>query len=148
VVNKAKSTYNPIQAASFISSLTHDVTLDDQFSSGMLLSLAERYHAFSGSSLQNYTVTTVSATYAPYGNEAVQVVQQPQTQQTITQFLGGSTGTVTTPPLDGYGSPIPVPAVTATTAPAATTATTSSSSSPPTTAAPASAVPSYDPTPC
>ena len=146
VVNKAKSTYNPIQAASFISSLTHDVTLDDQFSSGMLLSLAERYHAFSGTSLQNYTVPTVGASYAPYGNEAVQVVQQPQTQQIITQFLGGSTATVTTPPLDGYGSPIPVPTVTATTAPAATTATTGSSAAAPATAA--SSVPSYDPTAC
>ncbi len=146
VVNKAKSTYNPIQAASFISSLTHDVTLDDQFSSGMLLSLAERYHAFSGTSLQNYTVPTVGASYAPYGNEAVQVVQQPQTQQIITQFLGGSTATVTTPPLDGYGSPIPVPTVTATTAPAATTATTGSSAATPATAA--SSVPSYDPTAC
>jgi LCP family protein required for cell wall assembly len=146
VVNKAKSTYNPIQAASFISSLTHDVTLDDQFSSGLLLSLAERYHAFSGTSLQNYTVPTVGASYAPYGNEAVQVVQQPQTQQIITQFLGGSTGTVTTPPLDTYGSPIPVPTVTATTAPASTTATTSGSAAAPTT--PASSVPTYDPTPC
>lgn len=147
VVNKAKSTYNPIQAASFISSLTHDVTLDDQFSSGMLLSLAERYHAFSGSSLQNYTVTTVGASYAPYGNEAVQVVQQPQTQQTITQFLGGATATVTTPPLDAYGSPIPVPTVTPTTVPASTAATSGSSA---TTAPPAAAssVPSYDPTPC
>ncbi|HEY1989278.1 MAG TPA: LCP family protein [Acidimicrobiales bacterium] len=147
VVNKAKSTYNPIQAASFISSLTHDVTLDDQFSSGMLLSLAERYHAFSGSSLQNYTITTVGASYAPYGGEAVQVVQQPQTQQTITQFLGGATGTVSTPPLDGYGSPIPVPTVTPTTAPA-TTATTSGSSATTAPAAAASSVPSYDPTPC
>jgi LCP family protein required for cell wall assembly len=146
VVNKAKSTYNPIQAASFISSLTHDVTLDSQFGAGMLLSLAQRYHAFSGSSLQNYTVTTVGASYAPYGGEAVQVVQQPQTQQAITQFLGGSTGTVTTPPLDAYGSPIPVPTVTATSAPASTTATTASSAPAPATAA--SSVPSYDPTPC
>jgi LCP family protein required for cell wall assembly len=147
VVDRAKSTYNPIQAASFISSLTHDVTLDNQFSSGLLLSLAERYHAFSGSSLQNYTVATTGASYAPYGNEAVEVIQQPQTQETITQFLGGPTGTVTTPPLDGYGNPIPVPAVTSTTAPAATAATPASSGSSSTTA-PASSVPFYDPTPC
>ena len=147
VVSKAKSTYNPIQAASFISSLTHDVTLDSTFSSGMLLSLAERYHAFSGTSLQNYTVPTVGASYAPYGGEAVQVAQEPQTQQIITQFLGGPSGTASTPPLDANGSPVTVPAVTATTAPASTTATTARSSSPP--AAPAtSSVPSYDPTPC
>jgi LCP family protein required for cell wall assembly len=147
VVNKAKSTYNPIQAASFISSLTHDVTLDSNFGSGMLLSLAERYHAFSGSSLLNYTVPTVAASYAPYGGEAVQVVQEPQTQQIITQFLGGASGTASTPPLDANGSPVTVPAVTATTAPATTTATTASSSSPAATA-PASSLPSYDPTPC
>ncbi|HWE70659.1 MAG TPA: LCP family protein [Acidimicrobiales bacterium] len=147
VVNRAKSTYNPIQAASFISSLTHDVTLDSTFGSGMLLSLAEQYHAFSGSSLQNYTIPTVGASYAPYGGEAVQVVQEPQTQQIITQFLGGASGTASTPPLDAYGSPVTVPTVTATTAPPSTTATTASSSSPPATAA-TSSVPSYDPTPC
>src|SRR5674476_1337950 len=111
VVNKAKSTYNPVTAASFIASLTHDVTLDNQMSPGMMMSLAERYHAFSGSSLKNYTLPTIGASYAPYGGEAVQVVQQPQAQQMFTQFLGGPAGTATTPPLSSYGNPIPVPTV-------------------------------------
>ncbi len=149
VVNKAKSTYNPIAAASFISSLTHDVTLDNQLSAGTLLDLAERYHAFSGSALTNYTLPTTGAEYAPYG-EDVEIVQQPQAQATITQFLGTAPNAPTTPPLDQYGNPIPAPTVTPTTAPVATTAPASSS---PTTTAPSSAttasdIPTYDPVPC
>jgi LCP family protein required for cell wall assembly len=149
VVNKAKSTYNPIAAASFISSLTHDVTLDNQLSAGTLLDLAERYHAFSGSALTNYTLPTTGAEYAPYG-EDVEIVQQPQAQATITQFLGTAPNAPTTPPLDQYGNPIPAPTVTPTTAPVATTAPASSS---PTTTAPSSAttasdIPAYDPVPC
>ena len=148
VVNKAKSTYNPVTAASFIASLTHDVTLDNQMSSGMLLSLAERYHAFSGSSLKNYTMPTIAATYAPYGGEAVQVVQQPQLEEMITQFLGGPAGTATTPPLSSYGNPIPVPTVVTPTTAASTSPAIAASPTPPTTASSPSAIPSYDPTPC
>ncbi len=153
VVNKAKSTYNPIAAASFIQSLTHDVTLDDQLNAGTLLSLAQRYHAFSGSSLVNYTLPTVPANYAPYGGEAVLVVDEPAATQMITQFLGGPPNASTTPPLDRYGYPFSSAAMTpATVAPTATTA-------PPTTAAPTATtaptsattkadIPAYDPVPC
>jgi LCP family protein required for cell wall assembly len=151
VVNKAKSTYNPIAAASFISSLTHDVTLDSQLSASTLLDIAQRYHAFSGSSLTNYTLPTVGAEYAPY-SEDVEVVQQPQALATITEFLGGTPpNPVTTPPLDQYGQPIPVPTTTTTTTPP-TTAPPSTKSSTAATAPPqaitTSDIPAYDPTPC
>jgi LCP family protein required for cell wall assembly len=105
VVNKAKSTYNPIAAASFISSLTHDVTLDNKLGATALLSLAERYHAFSGSSLKTYTLPTVPANYAPYDNESVEVTEEPQAAQMITEFLGVAPNSATTPPLDQYGEP-------------------------------------------
>ncbi len=160
VADKAKSTYNPIRAASFIASLTHDVTLDNQLSAGALLDLADKYHAFSGSSLLNYTIPTTGASYAPYGGEAVQVVDPTQAPQVIATFLGSSpTTTVTTPPLDQYGEPMDVSAV------QLTPATAAASTSADTTPGPAAAtlvdststatavvapntVPPYDPTPC
>src|ERR1700730_17493818 len=73
----------------------------------MLLSLAQRFHAFSGSSLQTYTMPTLGA--SSNGAGSVQVVQEPAALETITQFLGTSPGSVVTPPLDAYGSPVPVP---------------------------------------
>jgi LCP family protein required for cell wall assembly len=150
VVNKAKSTYNPIRALDFINSLTHDVTLDNNLSTTALLSLAENYHAFSGSSLKNYTLPTSPATYAPYGDEAVETVNEPAATQMITQFLGTAPNPSTTPPLDQYGNPVST-AVPATT-PATTPATSSGSKSSPTTTTgstvPTNAIPYYDPRPC
>jgi LCP family protein required for cell wall assembly len=148
VVNRAKSTYNPITAATFIQSLTHDVTLDNQLSATALLDLATKYHAFSGSSLTNFTLPTTSATYAPYGNEAVLVAQEPLATETITQFLGTSPNPTSTPPLDPNGYPFSAAATTptappATAAPASTTATTA-----PSTATTKAKIPAYDPTPC
>jgi LCP family protein required for cell wall assembly len=151
VVNKAKSTYNPIRAASFISSLTHDVTLDNKLGPTTLLDLAEKYHAFSGSSLQNYTLPTEAGSYAPYGDEAVQVVQEPNATQMITQFLGTAPNAPSTPPLDQYGDPqsTAVPPTTTPTTSATTTTTPTNSAT--TTPAPSTAtktIPYYDPRPC
>ena len=150
VVNKAKSTYNPIAAASFISSLTHDVTLDNQLSAGTLLDLAERYHAFSGSSLTNYTPPTTGAELRPLRRGRRDRPAAPGAGRRSPSSWAPPPTRSTTPPLDQYGNPIPAPTVTPTTAPVATTAPASSS---PTTTAPSSAttasdIPTYDPVPC
>jgi LCP family protein required for cell wall assembly len=150
VVNKAKSTYNPIRAFTFITSLKHDVTVDNALSNSALLSLAERYHAFSGSSLKTYTLPTTNGYYAPY-SEDVELVQEPAATEVITQFLGGAPTASSTPPLDQNGDPV------STAAPAGTVTTLGSSAgagtatSAPTgggSAAPTSAVAAYDPRPC
>jgi LCP family protein required for cell wall assembly len=156
VVNKAKSTYNPIRAASFISSLTHDVTLDNKLGPTTLLDLAEKYHAFSGSSLQNYTLPTVAGSYAPYGDEAVQVVQEPRATTMITQFLGTAPSALTTPPLDQYGNPESATASgstgatgsTGNTGATATTAAPSTATTKPGTSTATATIPYYDPRPC
>lgn len=109
VVDKAKSTYNPIRAASFIASMTHDVEMDSGMSASALLALATRYHAFSGSALTNYLLPTSGGYYAPYG-EDIEVVDQPQAAQTIASFLGTAPQQASTPPLDATGQPIPAPA--------------------------------------
>ena len=62
VIDKAKSSsYNPLKVNSFLGSIVHDITKDDAMSTSMLLSLAQRYHAFSGSSLQTLTLPTTGA---------------------------------------------------------------------------------------
>jgi LCP family protein required for cell wall assembly len=149
VVDKAKSTYNPLSVASFISSLARDVTLDNTLGPSLLISLAERYHALSGSSLNSYTLPTQPGVYAPYGNEDVVTVQEPQASQTVAAFLSGSPEPATTPPLDQYGDAETVTASPPTTATPTTGSTsTSSGGSSSSPAAPTTAVASFDPRPC
>ena len=145
-LNKAKSTYNPLKLNSLLASVVHDFSKDNGLSATALLSLAETYHAFSGSSLQASTIPTAGATSSVAGD--VEVVQEPSAQQVITQFLGTTPAAVTTPPLDAYGRPIAVPTITTATAPATTGTTARPGKSTTTTTATTSSNPSYDPTPC
>jgi len=124
-IDKAKSSYNPLTINSFLGSIVKDITVDNAMSSSTMLSLAERYHAFSGSALETFTLPTTSGYSSVAGD--VEVVQEPGAQQMISQFLGGQPNSVVTPPLDQYGSPIPVPA-TATTAPSGSASGSSGSS--------------------
>jgi LCP family protein required for cell wall assembly len=146
VIDKAKSTYNPLTVASFISSLAHDVTLDSKLGPSLLLSLAERYHALSGSSVNSFTLPTAPGVYAPYCNEDVELVQEPQASQTIAAFLNGPPQPATTPPLNQYGNPVTVTASPPTTTTPPTTASTSPSSGG--SSAGTTAVASYDPRAC
>jgi LCP family protein required for cell wall assembly len=148
VIDKVKGTVNPLRLNSFLDAVVHDITKDDALSATGLISLAQNYHAFSGSDLQTFTLPTTGA-QTPYGSD-VEVVNQPQALQTLTQFLGQAPNPVTTPPIDAYGEAIPVPT---TTVPAP--APSSGSSAPPpsrpptaTTKPPTTTLPSYDPTPC
>lgn len=144
VLNKAKSTYNPLTLNSLLGSMVHDFSKDDGLTEGDLFSLVERYHAFGGSSLQAFTLPTVPATTS--GGSDVEVVNQPLAQQTLTAFLGTTPNTVSTPPIDAYGSAIAVPAVST---PASTPATAAPSSSGTTPTTPLTTQnPSFDPTPC
>jgi LCP family protein required for cell wall assembly len=141
VIDKAKSSYNPLTINAFLGSLVNDITKDDQMSTSMILSLAQRYHAFSGSALKTFTLPTAGAYSGAAGD--VEIVQEPQADAVISQFLGTAPGQVVTPPLDAYGSPVTIPSTT-TTAPshasggsvAATTTTTLPGTG------------SFNPTPC
>ena len=72
-LDKAKSTYNPLRLNALLTSVVHDFSKDNGLTPGDLFSLAERYHAFSGSDLRSYTLPTVGATSAQDGD--VEVVQ-------------------------------------------------------------------------
>jgi LCP family protein required for cell wall assembly len=146
-LNQAKSTYNPLRLNTLLSSVVHDFSKDNGLSPGDMFALAERYHAFSGSELQTYTLPTVGASSSVAGD--VEVVQPDEASQMITQFLGGAFQAISTPPLDATGNPLTLPEATTptTSAPVATTAPTTGAGSG-TTAVPASTIPSYDPRPC
>jgi LCP family protein required for cell wall assembly len=148
-ISKAKSTYNPLSLNTLLTSVVHDFSKDDGLTPNDLFSLAERYHAFSGSQLQTFTLPTSPAQTS--GGSDVEVVQPDAASQTITQFLGGPFGSISTPPIDANGDPLAL-TVPTTTVPPATTPTTaaapSSSSSSASSGAGTSTIPSYDPRPC
>ncbi len=147
-LDKAKSTYNPFRLNGLLTSVVHDFSKDNGLSAGDLFSLAERYHAFSGSRLQAYTVPTVGAYTS--GNTSVEVVQPDEASLTIAQFLGGTFGPITTPPLDAYGNPLSLspPTTTAPTTAAPSSTATSTSGGSTAAAVPTSTIFPYDPRPC
>jgi len=152
MVKKASSTYNPFTLRALLDSVTHDITIDTKMSPSLLYDLAEKYHAFSPSSLVSFTLPIT-----PYSNGygsvlVVNTESSPTYIDTITQFLGEDPAAPTTPPLDASVNPVTVPSTTTTTAPASTTTSKSSTSTShtTTTTSPAAtdSLPSYDPTLC
>ena len=147
-LDKAKSTYNPFRLNTLLTSVVHDFSKDNGLTPSDLFALAERYHAFSGSDLQTYTLPTEGATSESSGD--VEVVEPQEAAQMLQQFLGGAPGPITTPPLDAYGNPLSLPVSAPTTSTPATPATTATTAAPGATATtvPPSPIPPYDPRPC
>ena len=141
VIDQVKSSYNPLKVNAFLSSVVHDITKDTAMSTSTMISLVQRYHAFSGSDLQTFTLPTLGASSSTAGS--IEVVEQPAANQMISQFLGTSPNAVVTPPLDAYGSPVTVPPTT--TAPS--TPSGAGQSTPPTTT-PVPGTGPFNPTPC
>jgi len=144
LIDKAKSTYNPLTLNAFIGSVVNDLKIGG-LSSSQLLSLAIKYHGFSGSNLQTATIPTFGAGSAA---GSVEIVQEPQAQQVITTFLGAAPRPVVTAPLDAGGSPVNVPSPPSGTTASASASTGASASLAAVTVAAPSALPSYDPRPC
>jgi LCP family protein required for cell wall assembly len=144
LINQAETRYNPLTINAFIGSVVQGVTIDNTFTTAGLIDLAREFHSFSSASLATATLPTYSEgsnTFAGLGD--VLYVQQPDAQETITQFLGQAPETATTPPPDPDGAPTTVPTTvpaTGTTAPGETTTPASSTTT--------TTLPNFDPTPC
>ena len=146
IIDKAKGDLNPIALNRVLGAVVGDITKDPQLSGNDLVSLATKYHAFSGSSLQTWTLPTVGVKTHDYGD--VQVVQESQAQQTIEQLLGSSAPLpITTPPLDGSGDP-EAAASAAASAPMTASVSSSSGTVATTTTVPEASPASFDPTSC
>jgi len=143
IAAKAKGSFNPLTVNAFLGGVVHDITVDQNLSFGDMLSLATKYHAFSPSSLQSFTLPVVPAVSSQAGD--VEIVNQPQAEQVLTQFLGHAPGPVSTPPLDRYGNPIFPPSTTTTTAPPSSQGSTPTPAPAP---SPSASAPSFDPTVC
>lgn len=145
-LDKAKSTYNPFRLNTLMSSVVHDFSKDNGLTVSDLFSLSERYHAFSGSQLQAYTLPTVGATSSAAGD--VEVVEPQQASAIISQFLGGPLGSISTPPVDAYGNPLTLSTPAPAAAPASTAGATAAPGGTTATTAPAATIPGFDPRPC
>jgi LCP family protein required for cell wall assembly len=145
VIDKARSSFNPLTLNAFVGSLVHDVAVDQKMSGSDLLSLAQKYHAFSGSSLQTATLPTTGEYSSVAGD--VQVVQEPQAMATISEFLGAQPSESLTPPLTQHGSAVTVPTTT-TIAPETPSHTGSSNIAPTTTTTAVPGTGVFNPTPC
>lgn len=148
LITRARASYNPLTLNAFLGAMVHDVTVDKDMTLGDMFSLATTYHAFSPSSLADYTLPTEPETSSSAGD--VEVVEQPQAEQVMDAFLRGTPGVVTTPPVDAYGDPIYPPASTGSSGSSAS-GSSGSSSSPSSSSASSSlttSIPPYDPTVC
>jgi LCP family protein required for cell wall assembly len=147
LMSKVEATYNPLTLKSFLDSVVHDITVDQSLSLAEIYDLADKYHAFSPSNLQVLTLPTMSE--QNYGGD-IQVVEEPEAQQMLTQFLGTTPNTPTTPPLDENDDPITVQAGTGSgaTSPSTSAGAGASGSVAPTTTTTTTTIPAFDPTPC
>ena len=147
LIQKVESTYNPLTLKSFLDAVVHDIAVDQNLSLSEIYDLADRYHAFSSSKLVTLTLPTTAE--QNYGGD-IQVVEEPEAQQMLTQFLGTAPNTPTTPPLDENNNPIQIPTVSSgstATSPTSVAAGSPAASSTTTTTT-TTTIPPFDPTPC
>jgi LCP family protein required for cell wall assembly len=144
LIDKAKSSYNPLQLNAFLGSIPQGITIDDQLSLSDMVGLAEDFHSINPTAIQTLTLPTMTHGFVtPWGD--VLFVNQPTAQQMLVSVFGSELTSPTSPPPDTTLVSAAPPAVTPTTAaPSTGSATTAPASTTPTTAP----LPSYDPAPC
>ncbi len=147
VINQAETKYNPLTLNAFVGSVVQGVTIDSTFSVADLVSLAREFHTFASQTLATATLPTYSQDSSVFGYlGSVLYVQQPQAEQVIDQFLGGTPDPATTPPPDPYGGTV-TPTSTTTTLPAGVSGGSTPATSP-SSSTTTSIETDFDPTPC
>jgi len=106
VITKAQSSglTNPVALNNIIGAVTGNLTVDKNFSTGLMLSLAKRFRSLSPDNLPSVILPTTQAVIQ--GNDVL-LLQQPQAQQVISDFLAN--GQATTPTTTSGGSSPVVP---------------------------------------
>jgi len=102
MIDKAKSTYNPLTLASFVSKLTAGIAVDSNFSPGEMIGLAEKFHSLNVANLLTYTLPTAPGSYGGLGS--ILFVQEPAMQQMLFKIFGSQLLKPTNPPpMDSAG---------------------------------------------
>ena len=162
MIDKAKSVYNPVTLASFISKLTSGIAVDSNFSAGEMIGLAEKFHSINVANLQTYTLPTTPGTLGSLGD--ILFVQEPELQQTLYKIFGSQLLKPTNPPPvdsagDTPGWSVPTTTSTAKTASVVIPAkghflvnlaasSSTATTAPPTTTTTVEGDQYFDPTPC
>jgi LCP family protein required for cell wall assembly len=139
---------NPIAMNGFLSNLPKGITIDDTFSLNELIGLALKFHSYNSNSMLTYTMPEIPAVI---GGADVEIVQEPEAEQLMTNIFGSSLLRPTKPPPNAAGVPQMPPVITPTTTTTlATTTTVKHHKAPVTTPTvnPTLAEPSFDPVPC
>ena len=148
LINQAESRYNPLTLNAFIGSVVQGVTIDSTFTVSDLISLARQFHTFSSQTLATATLPTFSSDSSDFGYlGSVLYVQQSQTEQVISQFLGQAPEIAFTPPPGPFG----VVSTTTTSTPPPSTTNPAHGSTPgtPTSSTTSTTIETdFDPTPC
>jgi LCP family protein required for cell wall assembly len=145
LISAARSKFNPLTINAFLGSLPQGIVIDNRFSLGELVGLAEDFHSFDPAALATVTLPTLSeGSVSPWGD--VLFVDQPAAQQVLVSIFGDELMSPTSPPPDTSLVATPPPAVTTSTPPPATAGSGSSSTGTTTTTSPPP--PPFDPTPC
>jgi LCP family protein required for cell wall assembly len=131
---------------SFLANLPKGLTIDNTFSLNEIIGLALKFHSYNTNAMQTYTLPELPAVV---GGADVEVLEEPQAEQLLTNIFGSTLLRPTNPPPNAAGqTPMP-PVITPTTT--TTVRTTTKHHKAPTTTPtvnPTLAVPSYDPVPC
>jgi LCP family protein required for cell wall assembly len=94
---------NPLEINKIVGSVTNNLTLDQQFSQSLLLSLGKRFRSLSPDSLPTATLPT---TPTVINGADVLILQQPSAQQAITDFLAAGPPATTSTTTGSTGSPV------------------------------------------
>ena len=147
IIDKAKGDLNPIDLNRVLGAVVGDISKDPQLSGNALVSLATQYHAFSGSSLETWTLPTTGVAAGSFG--AVEVVQVAQAQAVVAQFLSTAAPLpITTPPLGSDGYPQTLNTTSTSFTPATTMGSRGSTPRATTTTVPQTSPTQYDPSVC
>jgi hypothetical protein len=133
MVARAKGLYNPLTINSFISKLPQGIALDQNFSLGDLIGLAEKFHSINPANILTYTLPVVPGT--ALGGQDVEFVSQPASQELLVKIFGKELRAPTNPPPNtALQTPMPPKIAVATTATTVHHATTTAGSGSSTTA--------------
>jgi LCP family protein required for cell wall assembly len=114
MIDRAKTLYNPVTIASFLSKLPQGITLDSNFSYSELIGLAIKFHSINIGALSTYTLDTTPSQNASLGS--ILTVVEPGAEQQLVKIFGSQLMRPTNPPPNAQFQVVAPPVIGATAA--------------------------------